>query len=153
MSSNIGAADSEKLRIGFGDQDNSSAVEAEIKRFFSPEFRNRLDAIIKFNDLTMNEMNLIVNAEVEKTEAMLAPKKITLNVTQAARDWLAKNGFDPKLGARPFERLFEREVKKPLSKEILFGKLNDGGRANVDCIDNKIIVGVLDTVAEQVTNS
>lgn len=148
LSSNLGAADAEKLRVGFGNQDNSGAVDAEIKKFFSPEFRNRLDGVVKFNKLTMAEMFLIVNAEVEKTEVMLAPKNITLNVTQAARDWLATNGYDPKMGARPFERLFEQKVKKPLSVEILFGKLKDGGRANVDVIEGAITVSVLDPIVE-----
>jgi len=149
LSANLGSADAEKLKVGFGNQDNSEAVEKEIKRFFSPEFRNRLDAIVKFNKLTAVEMNLIVNAEVEKTDAMLAPKNITLNVTQAARDWLSTNGLDPKMGARPFERLFEKKVKMPLSHEILFGKLVGGGRANVDCVEDDIVVTVLDPVSDQ----
>lgn len=140
MSANLGAADAERLKIGFGSQDNGAVVEAEIKKFFSPEFRNRLDGIVKFNKLTMNEMNLIVNAEVEKTDVMLAPKNITLNVTQQARDWLATNGYDPLMGARPFERLFEEKIKKVLSKEILFGKLKDGGRVNVDCVDGELVI-------------
>ena len=153
MSANLGAADAEKLKIGFGDQDNSASVDKEIKRFFSPEFRNRLDGIVKFNKLTMVEMNLIVNAEVEKTEAMLAPKNININVTQAARTWLAEKGYDPKMGARPFERLFEEKVKKPLSKHILFGRLKTiGGRVNVDVIDGEISVAVLDPVLELITN-
>ncbi len=149
MSANLGSADAEKLKIGFGDQDNSGAVEKEIKRFFSPEFRNRLDGIVKFNKLGMAEMNLIVNAEVEKTEVLLAPKNVALNVTQQARDWLAKNGLDPKMGARPFERLFEKKIKVPLSTEILFGKLANGGRATVDCIDDDVVVTILDKVVEE----
>jgi len=148
MSANLGAADAERLRIGFGNQDNSGAVDAELKKFFSPEFRNRLDAIVKFNKLTMVEMNLIVNAEVDKTVEMLAPKNITLNVTQQARDWLAKNGYDPKMGARPFERLFEEKIKKPLSKEILFGQLKNGGRGNVDIVNGELSVTVLTPVVE-----
>jgi len=153
MSANLGSADAEKLKIGFGDQDNSGSVDKEIKKFFSPEFRNRLDGIVKFNKLTMIEMNLIVNAEVEKTEAMLAPKNISINVTQQARDWLAQNGYDPKMGARPFERLFEEKVKKPLSKHILFGRLkNVGGRVNVDIVNGEISVAVLDPVMELITN-
>lgn len=152
MSANLGAADAEKLKIGFGDQDNSTAVESEIKRFFSPEFRNRLDGIIKFNKLTMNEMNFIVNAEVEKTELMLAPKNIVLYVTQPARDWLAKMGYDPKMGARPFERLFEEKIKKQLSSEILFGKLKTGGkvRFDYDIISDAIKYEVLDNAVEQI---
>lgn len=146
MSANLGAADAEKLRIGFGDQDNSQAVDAEIKKFFSPEFRNRLDGIVKFNKLTPAEMNLIVNAEVEKTQLMLNPRNVTINVTQQARDYLADKGYDPKMGARPFERLFEKLVKKPLSLEMLFGKLKNGGRANVDLVDGEIKVVSLDPI-------
>jgi ATP-dependent Clp protease ATP-binding subunit ClpA len=149
MSANAGAAEADKLRIGFGNQNNDGAIDTELKRLFTPEFRNRLDATVKFNKLTMVEMNLIVNAEVEKTEIMLAPKNISINVTQAARDWLAKNGYDPKMGARPFERLFEDKVKRPLSKEILFGKLKDGGRANVDAGIDGLEVSVLDPIPQQ----
>ena len=137
MSANLGAADAEKLRIGFGSQDNSGAVDAEVRRFFSPEFRNRLDGIVKFNRLTLNEMTLIVNAEVEKTEKLLAERDVTIWLTQAARVWLAENGYDPKMGARPFERLFEEKIKRQLSKEILFGKLVNGGSATVDVADGE----------------
>jgi ATP-dependent Clp protease ATP-binding subunit ClpA len=150
MSANLGSADGDRLKIGFGNQDNSDAVDVEIKRRLTPEFRNRLDAIVKFNKLTLVEMNLIVNAEVEKTEAMLAPKNITINVTQSARDWLAINGLDPKMGARPFEKLFESKVKMPLSTEILFGKLINGGRVNVECIDDAINIQVSQLVPETV---
>ncbi len=151
MSSNSGARDAETLKIGFGDQDNAEQIDKEIKRFFSPEFRNRLDGIVKFNKLTMVEMNLIVNAEVDKLEAMLEPKNIGINVTQAARDWLAKNGYDPKMGARPFERLFEEKVKKPLAKHILFGKLKGApGRVIVSADDSGIIVEVSDAVLETI---
>jgi len=152
MSANLGASDSEKLKIGFGDQDNSGAVDEAVKRFLTPEFRNRLDGIIKFNKLTMIEMNLIVNSEIEKTEVMLAPKNITLNVTQQVRDWLAKKGYDPKMGARPFERLFETKIKKPLSKEILFGKLINGGRASVDydIVTDEIKIKVLEPISSHI---
>lgn len=150
LSANLGSTDSEKLKIGFGNQDNSDVVDKEIKKFFSPEFRNRLDGIVKFNKLTLVEMNLIVNAEVEKTEVLLGPKNVTLNVTQQARDWLAKNGLDPKMGARPFERLFEKTVKVPLSNEILFGNLKNGGTALIDCIDDHISVTINAHLAEKI---
>lgn len=148
LSSNLGASDAEKLKIGFGDQDNFGAVDSAIKSFFSPEFRNRLDGIVKFNKLTMTEMNLIVNAEVEKTEAMLSPKNVSLFVTQAARNWLATHGYEPKMGARPFERLFEQQIKKPLSVELLFGRLKHGGRVtiDVDVISDKIIYAIAENV-------
>ena len=150
MSSNFGAADAERLKIGFGDQSNDSVIDKELKRAFTPEFRNRLDGIVKFSKLSAVEMKLIVNAEIEKTEVMLAPKNITINVTQQARDWLAKNGLDPKMGARPFVRLFEKSVKDPLSAEILFGKLMTGGRVNVDVVNDEISVVVLDPVVETI---
>ena len=140
MSANAGAADAERKKIGFGNQDNSGVVDTELKRMFSPEFRNRLDAVIKFNKLGIEEMRMIVNAEVEKTEVMLDGKNITITVTSQARDWLAKNGLDPLMGARPFERLFETKIKKPLSKEILFGKLTNGGRVIVDVIADELQV-------------
>lgn len=142
MSANAGAADAERKRIGFGSQDNSSAVDSELKRLFSPEFRNRLDAIIKFNKLGIEEMRMIVNAEIEKTEAMLTPKGISITVTAKAIEMLARKGLDPTMGARPFERLFETKIKKPLSKEILFGKLQNGGRVIIDIDDNDIVVHV-----------
>jgi ATP-dependent Clp protease ATP-binding subunit ClpA len=149
LSANLGASDAEKLRIGFGDQDNAQAVEAELKRFFTPEFRNRLDAVIKFNKLTKTEINFIVNSEIEKTESMLTSKGITLNITQQARDWLADNGYDSKMGARPLERLFENAIKKPLSTMILFGELINGGRVNVDLVDNKISVNVIEQISQE----
>jgi ATP-dependent Clp protease ATP-binding subunit ClpA len=142
----LGASDSEKLKIGFGDQDNSAAVEKEIKKFLSPEFRNRIDAIVKFNKLGAIEMNLIVNSEVDQTEKLLAGKNITINVTQQARDYLAIEGYDPKMGARPFRRLFEKLIKQPLSNEILFGKLKDGGRVNVDMVEGVLVVSVLEAI-------
>jgi ATP-dependent Clp protease ATP-binding subunit ClpA len=140
MSANAGSADAERKKIGFGNQENTTVVDTELKRLFSPEFRNRLDAVIKFNKLGIDEMRMIVNSEVEKTEIMLEGKNISLTVTSQARDWLATEGLDPLMGARPFERLFESKIKKPLSKEILFGKLVDGGRVVVDIIDGELKV-------------
>jgi ATP-dependent Clp protease ATP-binding subunit ClpA len=150
MSANAGAADAERKRIGFGNQDNSGAVDVELKRLFTPEFRNRLDATIKFNKLGLPEMRLIVNSEIEKTELMLEPRNITINVTSEARDWLATNGLDPLMGARPFERLAETKLKKPLSKEILFGKLKDGGHVVVSVVDDDISVIVSERIQENI---
>lgn len=140
MSANAGAAEAERNRIGFGNQDNGVAVDNELKRLFSPEFRNRLDAIVKFNKLGIEEMRLIVNAKIEETERIMAPKDIVFSVTAQARDWLSTKGLDPKMGARPFNRLFEQQVLKPLSKEILFGKLTGGGRVVVDVNDEELVV-------------
>jgi len=149
MSANAGAADAERKKIGFGNQDNSGSMDVELKRIFSPEFRNRLDAIVKFNKLSIDSMRLVVNAEIEKTELMLEGKNITLTVTAQARDWLATNGLDPLMGARPFVRLFEAKVKKSLSKEILFGKLVNGGRAVVDEVDGELQLDIHSHTVEQ----
>lgn len=149
MTANLGASDAEKLKIGFGDQDNGNAVESAIKKFFSPEFRNRLDATVKFNKLTMSEIALVVDAEISEIDKMLASKNITVNVLSDARQWLGEHGYDPKMGARPLARLIEEKVKKPLSKEILFGALKDGGHVVVSLVGNEIII----TVADQVIKS
>lgn len=146
MSANAGAADAERKKIGFGNQDNTSVVDVELKRLFSPEFRNRLDAVIKFNKLGLNEMRMVVDAEITEIENMLEPKNCTINVLPDARDWLATHGLDPLMGARPLVRLVEDTIKKPLSKEILFGKLKDGGRVVVSLSDNKLVVETYETV-------
>ena len=144
MSANAGASDAEKKRIGFGNQDNSSAVDVELKRLFTPEFRNRLDAVIKFNKLGHQEMSMIVDSEIAIIENILLAKECTINVLYDAREWLAIEGYEPTMGARPLTRLIEDKIKKPLSKEILFGKLKNGGHAIVS-IDN----GVLSVVTHE----
>lgn len=153
MSANIGAADAEKLRIGFGSQDNSGAVDRELKRFFSPEFRNRLDAVVKFNKLTPNEMGMIVDSEVTKTETGLSDRGITLNVTAEARQWLAQRGYDPLMGARPFSRLFEDRVKRPMSREILFGGLANGGTVTVQVLNDEIVVESVANLVVETTDA
>ncbi len=140
MSANAGAADAERKKIGFGNQDNTSVVDTELKRLFSPEFRNRLDAVIKFNKLGINEMLMVVDAEITEIENMLELKKCTINVLPDARNWLATNGLDPLMGARPLVRLVEGTIKKPLAKELLFGTLKDGGRVVVDLVDGELKV-------------
>lgn len=132
MTSNLGAADSEKNRIGFGKQENTEATDEAIKTFFAPEFRNRLDAVIRFNKLTTVEIGLIVDAVIRETNDMLASKNVKIHLSKEAKDYLIANGFDPKMGARPLRRIFQEKIKKPLSRELLFGCLKDGGEANVD---------------------
>jgi len=148
MTSNLGAADSEKNRIGFGHQNSNTdtVVDEAVKKFFAPEFRNRIDNIVKFNKLTMVEMYLIINAEFDKTNQLLVDKNITVNLTTEAREWFAKNGYDPLFGARPFNRLWQDKVKKQLSKEILFGCLKNGGRANITVKDDDILITPIENV-------
>jgi ATP-dependent Clp protease ATP-binding subunit ClpA len=145
MSANAGSADAERKKIGFGNQENTTVVDTELKRLFSPEFRNRLDAVIKFNKLGINEMLMVVDAEITEIENMLELKKCTINVLPDARNWLATNGLDPLMGARPLVRLVEGTIKKPLSKEILFGKLKDGGHVIVSLENNELVVNTYET--------
>lgn len=142
MSANAGAAMAEKNLIGFGNVANTIAVDEELKRLFTPEFRNRIDAIVKFNKLGMTEMKMIVDAEITNTENMLSDKNITINVSLDAREELAKQGLDPKMGARPFKRYFEKNIKLPLAQEVLFKGLVGGGHVFVDLVDGKFDIKV-----------
>jgi ATP-dependent Clp protease ATP-binding subunit ClpA len=125
MTSNLGAAMAEKRRIGFGDGDNSGAVSEEIERFFSPEFRNRLDAIVKFGKLKPEQMVMIVARLIKETNELLESNGSTVRIdlTEAARSQLATDGYEPSMGARPLKRVFEEHVKKPLSRKVLFDNL------------------------------
>lgn len=138
MTSNLGAAESEKLNIGFGDQEKVGEDDAAVKRFFAPEFRNRLDGIIKFNKLGMEEMKLIVSREIDKLNDMLVDKKIIVSCLNKARELLATEGYDPKMGARPTARLIQEKIKRPISKEILFGDLQEGGRVKISVEDGEL---------------
>lgn len=126
MTSNLGAADSEKLKIGFGDQTKTGVVNQAVERFFTPEFRNRLDAVIQFNKLTPELMLKIVDRLVSETNQMLSENQsnITLLLDQLARAQLAADGYEPSMGARPLKRVFESQIKKPLSRQILFQNLS-----------------------------
>jgi len=135
MTSNLGAADSEKNAVGFGkmerDYDNSEAVN----RFFAPEFRNRLDGIIQFSKLSHETMIKVVKKFVDELNALIKDKNIHVKPDQAALEYLVKKGFNPKMGARPLARVIDNEIKKPLSREILFGKLSNGGVINLTYTD------------------
>lgn len=140
MTSNAGAADSEKPKIGFGDNTNTTAVDIALKQFFAPEFRNRVDAILHFNKLELQHMDLIVDKNVKELNKQLVHKNVEVTITANARKELSKQGYDPLMGARPLNRLFHNIIKKPLAKEILTGRLKDGGRARIDFKAGKIVV-------------
>ena len=127
MTSNLGATDAEGLKIGFGDQTKTKAVDKAVEKFFSPEFRNRLDATIKFNKLAPELMLKIVDRLVNETNDLLKENEstVTLSITEVCRQQLAKDGYEPSMGARPLKRVFEDKVKKPLSKKILFEDLHN----------------------------
>jgi len=127
MTSNLGATDAEGLKIGFGDQTKLKAVDKAVDKFFSPEFRNRLDATIKFNKLAKELMLLIVDRLVTETNELLSENEstVTISITEACRLRLADDGYEPSMGARPLKRVFEDNIKKPLSKKILFEDLSN----------------------------
>lgn len=127
LTSNLGAADAEKRKIGFGDPTKQGEVSKAVEQFFAPEFRNRLDAIVQFNKLGPEQMIRIVDKLVLDTNKLLKSNDstITISITERARHQLADDGYEPAMGARPLKRLFENEIKKPLSRKILFDKLSD----------------------------
>ena len=140
MSSNAGAREMSSKTIGFGDpkSDVQDKGKTAIERLFSPEFRNRLDAIITFNALDRKIMEQVVDKFIRELEAQIADRKVAIHMSPGARSWLAKNGYDSRYGARPLARLIQTEVKDRLSDEILFGKLAKGGRVNIGVKDDKL---------------
>ncbi|NDB57867.1 AAA family ATPase [bacterium] len=138
MTSNLGAADSERLAIGFGSQDRSDAVETAVKEHFRPEFRNRVDAIVTFNKLDSKTIRKIAEKFIAELEAQMSGKNITVNVTDAAYDWLVKRGYSPLLGARPMSRTIHEHIKVPLAKKILFDRTQTSVTIKVDLHNDKL---------------
>ena len=132
MTSNLGAEAMERNNIGFGSHERSGEDDIALKKFFPPEFRNRLDAVIKFDKLGEDTMKSIVKKFLLELNTMTIEKAVEVNATEQAVEYLVKKGFDSKLGARPLARIIDEEIKKPLSKMILFGELTDGGMVEVD---------------------
>lgn len=138
MTSNVGAEQMARSSMGFAVQDHTMDFEAELKKLFKPEFRNRLDAVIQFNRLTEASMGSVVNKFIFALEQSLQDKKVKVNLTEEARQWLATKGYDPLMGARPMGRLIQEKIKLPLSEMILFGELQDGGEVEIVVQDNEI---------------
>jgi len=138
MTTNAGAADAARQSIGFGRGRAAHEEEEALKRLFSPEFRNRLDAVVAFKPLTQEIIRQVVQKFVMQLEAQLADRHITIGLSEDAADWLAKNGFDELYGARPLARVIQDAIKKPLADDILFGKLVGGGHVEVVLRDGKI---------------
>ncbi|MGO8998304.1 MAG: ATP-dependent Clp protease ATP-binding subunit ClpA [Polyangiaceae bacterium] len=132
MTSNVGARDLARRAVGFGAGRSEGDAEREFKRMFSPEFRNRLDARIEFNPLTAEVMGHIVDKFIRELDGQLVSKHVSIEVTDAAREYLAEKGYEPDFGARPLARIIHEEVKRPLGEELLFGKLEKGGHVVVD---------------------
>jgi ATP-dependent Clp protease ATP-binding subunit ClpA len=137
MTTNAGAAEMAKPAIGFAREARTGDDEEAINRMFTPEFRNRLDAVISFSALSPEVVARVVDKFVMELEAQLSDRNVTIDLSKAARNWLAKKGYDPLYGARPLARVIQERIKKPLAEELLFGKLAKGGLVEVDIVDGQ----------------
>jgi len=150
LTTNLGAKDAEKNTIGFGNESEHVYEDKALKKFFSPEFRNRLDGVITFASLGKPVMMKIVGKFLVELKDMVKDKGITISVTDEALDYLVDQGFDPKMGARPLQRVIDKEIKRPLSKQILFGSLKNGGSITVDVKDGELVLNDYEAVVETV---
>lgn len=139
MTSNAGADLLDRNSIGFTTQDDTSDVLTAVNRVFTPEFRNRLDAVISFKALEPATILHVVNKFLMELEVQLESKHVVLEIDNEAREWLARNGYDKKMGARPMARLIQEQLKRPLSEELLFGKLGNGGRVRITVEKDKLV--------------
>jgi ATP-dependent Clp protease ATP-binding subunit ClpA len=137
MTTNLGAQDAEKNVIGFGSQDNDYE-DKELKKFFAPEFRNRLDGIVTFGTLSKETMIKIVGKFLVELKTQVKDKGIKITISNDAIDYLVDKGFDKKMGARPLQRVIDKDIKRPLSKLMLFGSLKEGGAVNIAVEDDEI---------------
>ncbi len=142
MTSNAGVQSIQRASIGFSEQDRSLDYETELKKLFTPEFRNRLSEVIYFNTLNEQTIVYVVNKFLFELKKALENKQVSLTVSDIARAWFAKHGYDAKMGARPMARLVEQEIRKPLADELLFGKLTNGGLVKVDVKKDRIILAI-----------
>ena len=144
MTSNLGAADAEKNNVGFGSLDRDSDPKDAVNKFFAPEFRNRLDGVIRFGKLDKSTMVLIVKKFISELNSLVKDKNIHVKPNNDALEYLVNKGFDAKMGARPLQRTIDDMIKKPLSKEILFGKLTNGGVVEIGLENDKLKLNFID---------
>jgi ATP-dependent Clp protease ATP-binding subunit ClpA len=144
MTTNAGAELMDRTSIGFTRQDHSTDGMEAIKRLFAPEFRNRLDAIIQFKSLDEDTIGHVVDKFIIELEAQLEPKGVTIEVDAAGRRWLAKRGYDPKMGARPMARIIQEHIKRQLAEELLFGRLVNGGHVIITEQDDRLSLEIVE---------
>ncbi len=147
MTTNAGAEEMSRASIGFSHQDHSTDGMEAIKKLFTPEFRNRLDAIIQFTGLSMDVVKTVVDKFLVELQAQLDEKKVVINVSDEARDWFARHGYDEKMGARPMARIIKEKLKKPLAELVLFGELSNGGSVDVFVEDDDIRIELEEAIA------
>ena len=140
LTTNLGAADAERNTIGFGEDMENDYEDTELKRYFAPEFRNRLDATITFGRLSKEVMLKIVGKFLLELIDMVKDKNVKVTISDETLDYLVEKGFNKKMGARPLQRVIDKEIKRPLSRELLFGKLKDGGNVNITVQDDALVL-------------
>jgi ATP-dependent Clp protease ATP-binding subunit ClpA len=145
MTTNAGAEQMSRASMGFTLQDHTLDAGEAIKKVFTPEFRNRLDATIQFKALDTNVILNVVDKFLIELESQLEAKKVSMTVSDTARRWLAEKGYDPKMGARPMARVIQDEIKQVLADELLFGELTSGGRVKIDIKDGSLHCQVIKT--------
>jgi ATP-dependent Clp protease ATP-binding subunit ClpA len=146
LTSNLGAADNEKNSVGFGSLERDGDPKDAVNKFFAPEFRNRLDGIIRFGKLDHENMAKIVKKFIEELNALVKDKNVHIKLSNSAVNYLISKGFNSKMGARPLQRTIDEFIKKPLSKEILFGKLTNGGVVEIDVEHAALKITVIDVM-------
>jgi ATP-dependent Clp protease ATP-binding subunit ClpA len=146
MTSNLGAADAEKNGVGFGSLERDGDPKDAVNKFFAPEFRNRLDGVIRFDKLDRSTMSKIVKKFIDDLNSLIKDKNIHVKPTARALGYLVDRGFDSKMGARPLQRVIDEQIKKPLSREILFGKLTNGGIVEIGVVDNQLKLDIVDVL-------
>jgi ATP-dependent Clp protease ATP-binding subunit ClpA len=132
MTTNAGAQEMAAVAIGFGDVNNAEKGQKALEKLFAPEFRNRLDAVIHFAPLHPEAVERVVDKFMTELEGQLTQKRVQLELSPAARRWLAERGYDKTFGARPMARLIQEKIKRVLAEEMLFGQLKDGGKVEID---------------------
>jgi ATP-dependent Clp protease ATP-binding subunit ClpA len=152
LTSNIGAADAERNAVGFGSLERDGDPKDAVNKFFAPEFRNRLDGIIKFGKLDQQTMIKIVKKFIDELNSLVREKNVVIKPDTEAVEYLIKKGFDSKMGARPLQRTIDEYIKRPLSKEILFGKLVNGGIVEVIVEKDQLTLNILDPMPVKVKN-
>lgn len=150
MTTNAGAVDVARNSMGFTKQDHATDDTAAINKLFTPEFRNRLDSIVRFSSLSKEVIGKIVDKELLEVENQLLEKEVYLDVKQDAREWIAEHGYDETMGARPLGRLIQEEIKRGLADELLFGKLQQGGKVIIDVSEGELDFEIVVKQAELV---
>ena len=148
MTTNAGAERISRASVGFTHQDHTADAMEVIKKTFTPEFRNRLDAIIEFNPLDSETIQNVVDKFLVELQAQLDDKKVTMDVDESARKWLGKHGYDKVMGARPMARLIQDKIKKALAEELLFGKLEHGGHVIVTEENDDLVIHIVEEETE-----